>query len=246
MATTRTRFYQDASVASKRRGYGVLLDGKPIHTPAGAELVLPTRPLAEVIAEEWRSQGEKVRPDTMLLTKLANTAIDRVAVHRLTAISQILGFARSDLLCYRAEAPEALVELQHRVWDPILDWARERYGATLACGTGIGFIEQAPASLVGLERALDDYDSFGLSGLQAAGTLLGSALIALALAERRLTPEEAFEAAQLDETYQAEKWGRDFEADQVRSRKLIELLEIALFLRALEDGGRIDSTPSAP
>src|SRR5215831_3004102 len=140
---TRSRFYRNVSVGSEGQTYRVLLDGKPVLTPAGAELTIPTRALAEAIAEEWRSQGEKVRPDTMILTKLANTAIDRVAVHRRTAIAQILNFARSDLLCYRAESPESLVELQHRIWDPILDWARERYGAPLACGAGIGFVEQA-------------------------------------------------------------------------------------------------------
>lgn len=230
---TRTRFYKDVAVVSQGQGYAVLLDGKPIHTPAGAELKLPTLALAEAVAEEWRSQGEKVRPDTMLLTKLANTAIDRVAVHRLTAISQILSFARSDLLCYRAEAPATLVEMQRHFWDPILDWARERYGANLACGTGIGFIEQSPDSLDALERALDDYDSFGLAALDAAAALLGSAVVALALAENRLTAEEAFAAGQLDENYQADKWGHDFEADQRRASKLAELVEIARFLQAL-------------
>jgi chaperone required for assembly of F1-ATPase len=233
---TRSRFYRDVSIASQGQGYRVLLDGKPIHTPAGAELAIPTHALAEAIAEEWRSQGEKVRPDTMILTKLANTAIDRVAVHRRTAITQILSFARSDLLCYRAEAPKALVALQHRVWDPILDWARDRYGATLVCGAGIGFVEQAQEPLAALERAIDEYDSFGLSGLQAAATLLGSAVIALALAEQHLSAEEAFAAAQLEENYQADKWGRDFEAEKRRASKQAELVEIARFLESVRKG----------
>jgi chaperone required for assembly of F1-ATPase len=235
----RSRFYRDVSVASLGRTYRVLLDGKPIRTPAGAELAVPTRALAEAIAEEWRSQGEKVRPDTMILTKLANAAIDRVAVHRLTAIAQILSFARSDLLCYRAEGPDALVELQHRAWDPILDWARARFGVTLACGTGIGFVEQAPESLAGLERAIDEYDSFGLAALQAAATLLGSAVITLALAEQRLSPELAFAAAELDENYQAGRWGRDPEAEKHRAGKQAELIEITRFLQALGNGNSI-------
>jgi len=240
---TRSRFYRDVSVVSQGQGYRVLLDGKPVLTPAGAELAIPARALAEAIAEEWRSQGDKVRPDTMILTKLANTAIDRVAVHRRTAIAQVMSFARSDLLCYRAEAPEALVQLQHRVWDPILDWARDRYGAALACGTGIGFVEQAPESLTALEQAIDHYDSFGLAALQAATILLGSVVIALALAEQRLPPAEAFAAAHLDENYQADKWGRDFEAEKLREGKQIELFEIAKFLRVLQE---TSSTLSAP
>jgi len=232
---TRSRFYRDVSVVSAGQSYRVLLDGKPIHTPAGAELAIPTRALADAIAEEWRSQGEKVRPETMVLTKLANTAIDRVAVHRRTAIAQILSFAQSDLLCYRAETPESLVALQHRVWDPILDWAKARYGATLACGTGIGFVEQAEEPLSALERALDEYDSFELSGVHAAATMLGSAVIALAMAEQRLSAEEAFAAAQLDENYQADKWGRDLEAEKLRAGKQAELIEIAGFLQAVRN-----------
>ena len=230
---TRSRFYKDVSVVARGAGHAVLLDGKPIRTPAGAELVLPTRALADVIADEWRAQGEKVRPDTMIATKLANTAIDRVAVHRLTVIAQVLSFARSDLLCYRAERPESLVALQRRVWDPILDWARERYGALLICGAGIGFVEQQQDSLDALERAIDDYDSFGLSALQAATSLLGSAVITLALAEQRLSAQEAFAAAELDENYQADKWGRDFEAEERRTSRLAELEAIDRFLRAL-------------
>ena len=229
----RSRFYTDVSVVSQGQGFTVLLDGKPIRTPAGAELVLPTRALAEGIAEEWRTQGEKVRPETMILTKLANTAIDRIAVHRRTVIAQIVSYARSDVLCYRADRPDALVALQRRTWDPILDWARERYGAILICGAGIGFVEQQQESLDALERVLDDYDSFGLSGLQAAAGLLGSAVIALALAEGKLSAQEAFAAAELDENYQADQWGRDFEAEKRRANNLAELTAIDQFLRAL-------------
>jgi chaperone required for assembly of F1-ATPase len=240
---TRSRFYRDVSALSQGQNFRVLLDGKPILTPAGAELAIPTRALAEAIAQEWRSQGDKVRPDTMILTKLANTAIDRVAVHRRTVIAQILSFAQSDLLCYRAESPQDLVELEHRVWEPILEWARDRYGAALVCGTGIGFVEQAPEHLAALEGAIDQYDSFGLAALQAATALLGSVVIALALAEQRLTPEQAFAAAQLDENYQADKWGRDFEAEKRQASKLAELVEIAKFVAALRQD---PSTLSAP
>ena len=230
---TRTRFYKEVSVVARGAGHAVLLDGKPIRTPAGAELVLPARALAELLAEEWRSQGDKVRPDTMILTKLANTAIDRVAVHRRTAIAEIVSFARTDLLCYRAEGPQTLVELQRRLWDPILNWARERYGAGLTCGAGIGFVEQQQESLDALEHAIDDYDSFGLAGLQAAAALLGSAVIALALAEQKLSAGDAFAAAHLDENYQADKWGRDLEAEKRREDRQAELVAIDQFLRAL-------------
>ncbi len=228
------RFYKDVSVSPRDNGFGVLLDGKPIRTPAGAALVIPARALADAVAEEWRSQGDKLRLETMILTKLANTAADRVTADRLTAIAEILAFARSDLLCYRADAPATLVALQVRTWDPLLEWARERYGAVLACGTGIGFVEQDTEALAVLERAVDEYDSFRLCGVQSAATLLGSTVIALALADGKLSTDEALGAAQLDENYQAAKWGLDFEAEKRRENLKAELVAITGFLQALE------------
>ena len=226
------RFYNDVSVAPEGAGYAVKLDGKPLRTPGGAGLVLSTVALAEIIAEEWRSQGDKVRPELMILTKLANTAIDRVAVHRQTAVAEVLQFARSDLLCYRADGPAALVSLQAKTWDPILQWAGERYGAVLACGTGIGFVEQASETLSALENALADYDSFRLTALQSAVTLLGSIVMGLALADKKLSVDEAFTASHLDENFQADKWGRDFEAEKRRANQKAELVAIADFLDA--------------
>ena len=207
----------------------ILLDGKSVLTSAGAPLALPKPALAEAVAEEWRAQGEKLRPESMILTKLANTAIDRMGANRPAAIAQILAFARSDLICYRAEAPEALVNRQTAVWDPLLDWARARHGADLACASGIAFIEQSPDALAALERAAAGYDDFALAGLHAAATLLGSAIVALALCEGRLTADQAFAAAQLDEIYQTEKWGQDFGLAKQFQSKMAELTEIARF-----------------
>ena len=215
------------------RGWSILLDGKPIRTPVAAPFVLPNEKLAEAIAGEWRSQGETIRPETMLLTKLANTAIDRVAPNRQAAIAQILAFAKSDLLCYRAEAPGALVSRQAATWDPLLDWARERYGATLKTTAGIGFVEQPKGTLATLERAAAAHDDFALAGLHAAATLLGSAVLALALAEGRLGAGEAFAAAQLDEIYQAQMWGEDPEALKQSRRKAEELAGIAQFFQLI-------------
>jgi chaperone required for assembly of F1-ATPase len=204
-----------------------------MRTPAGAPFVLPNEKMAEAVAEEWRSQGDTIRPETMLLTKLANTAIDRVRPNREVAIAQILGFARSDLLCYRAEAPGALVSRQAATWDPLLDWARERYGGKLKTASGIGFIEQPREALAALERALAGYDDFALAGLTAAATLLSSAVLALALAEGRLGADDAFAAAQLDEIYQAERWGQDPEAVKQSGRKAEELSRIARFFELI-------------
>jgi chaperone required for assembly of F1-ATPase len=181
------------------------------------------------VAEEWRAQEEQFRPETMILTKLANTAIDRVRPNRRPAIEQVLGFGRSDLLCYRAEAPEALVHRQAAAWDPLLEWARERHGVGLVCGAGIAFIEQPPETLAALERAIAGHDDFALAALHAAATLLGSAIVALALSAGHLTADQAFAAAQLDEIFQAEKWGIDHEAATRSQRKAAELADIARF-----------------
>ena len=230
--TARSRFYREVSVDSPSLmewGYRVLLDGKPIRTPAGSLLLLPKPALAEAIAEEWRVQSEKLRPETMILTKLANMAADQVTPNRATAVAQIIAFARSDLLCYRAETPGSLVERQTAAWDPLLDWARTRYGTALVAGTGINFVEQPAAALTALERAVTEHDAFVLAGLHAATALLGSAIIALALLENRLTAEQAFTAAQLDEIYQAERWGQDSEAQNLAIRKSEELSDVARY-----------------
>jgi chaperone required for assembly of F1-ATPase len=233
--SARRRFYREVTVNAVPTGeggcagYSVLLDGKPVRTPAGAVLVLPTAMLAEAIAREWGEQGDTLRPEAMVLTKLANTAIDRIGPNRHEAIAQILAFAKSDVLCYRAETPKELVERQKQEWDPILQWAETRYGAALVCGAGIAFIEQSPTALAALQRAMAALDDFILAGLYSATPLLGSAVIALALLDGRLAAGQAFAAAHLDEIHQVERWGQDSEAQELQANKIKELSEMARF-----------------
>jgi chaperone required for assembly of F1-ATPase len=227
----RTRFYRDVSVERAGEAYRILLDGKPIRTPAGAAFALPNETLAQAVAEEWRAQGEKLAPESMHLTKLANTAIDGVAPHRDAFIEQILSFAKSDSLCYRAAAPQDLIARQAAQWDPLLQWARENYGAQLRTATGIGFVEQPPEAIERLKRALKDRDDFTLAALNAAAALTGSAIVALGLSEGRIDADAAFAASQLDEIYQAEKWGRDPEALIQSRNKAAELTNITRFFR---------------
>jgi len=154
-----------------------------VKTPLGAPLMLPNPGLAEAVAEEWRAQGEKIMPATMHLTRLTNTAIDRVIPDRCFAENEILKTARNDVICYRADAPAELVVRQREAWDPLLVWADREYGAMLAAGTGIGFIEQPDAAMEALRRTLAPRVPFALTGLTAAATLCSSAIIALALAD---------------------------------------------------------------
>jgi chaperone required for assembly of F1-ATPase len=231
--TLRKRSYREVAIekaiAPNATGYAVLLDGKAINTPAGAALTLPSEALALAVAEEFRAQGKNIRPETMIFTRLANTAIDRVAPNRQAAVDEILSFARSDLLCYRAEAPQELATRQAGVWDPLLQWAQREYHAALHTTFGIEFVEQPAEALQALERVLAARAAFTLAGLHAAATLLGSTIIALALCDGRFGADDAFAAAQLDEMYQAEKWGQDSEALLRWSRKAAELTKIAEF-----------------
>jgi chaperone required for assembly of F1-ATPase len=192
--------------------------------------------LAEGIAEEWRAQHEKIRPETMMLTKLANTAIDRVAANRPAVVEQVLAFARSDLICYRAPGPDELVWRQTQTWDPLLEWAREQLSAPLLCTAGVEHVAQASDALAAVEKAIAAHDDFRLAGLHAAATLTGSAVIALALSAGRLSPGDAFAAAELDEIYQLRKWGEDVEAHRRSRKKEVELIEIARFLNFVSVG----------
>jgi len=235
MSVSRQRFYREVSVGSSHDGYSVLLDGKPIRTPAGNAFVLPNAQVAEAVAAEWRAQDGKIDPATMMLTKLANTAIDRVAPDRGQAVREIVAFGRSDLLCYRASLPADLVELQDRIWNQLLEWASAAHGIQLQCGAGVAYIEQSADALAALERAISRLTEFELAASHAAATLTGSAIIALALGAGHVAAARAFSAAQLDEAYQAERWGVDEEADRRSRKRYEEMLVIARLFALLRD-----------
>ncbi len=186
--------------------------------------------LAEALAEEWRAQGETIKPGSMPLTQLANTAIDRIAPDPAAAIDELLAYAGSDLVCYRAETPLSLVQRQQDLWQPLLDWMAQRHDALLAVHSGIMPRPQPAAALAALRRHLTRLSPLGLAGLMAATQVCGSLVIALALAEGRVSPEEAFELAQLDETFQIERWGEDAEAAAHRRTIRQDILDLHRFL----------------
>jgi chaperone required for assembly of F1-ATPase len=218
------RLYGEVSVDRLAMGqWQVRLDQKPAATPAGNPLHLPIGTLAEAIAEEWRSQSDEVRPETMGLTRLANTAIDRIAPDRQNAVAEILKFVGSDLLCFRASGPDLLVARQSAIWDPLLNWAGERYDINLKTVCGISPIQQSAEDLARLESFLLQFNDFALAGIVAAANILGSAVLALALQEKQIDATEAFAAAELDAIYQAEIWGADPELADRNRRKSKDL-----------------------
>jgi chaperone required for assembly of F1-ATPase len=230
------RFYQAAATEATSAGWRILLDGRAVKTPKRAELLLPTMVLAEAIAAEWRAQGPQIDPASMPLTKLANTAIDGVTPNLAAVAADVLGFAAHDLLCYRAKAPESLAERQSARWDPILVWTGQQYGATLIATQGIIPIDQPPASLAALGAALASFDPFALTAVHVMTTLTGSAVLALAHAAGRLSLEECWTAAHVDDDYQASHWGEDSEAKHRRGLRLAEMRAASEFLRSSRRG----------
>lgn len=203
------RFYKQATVSPEAGGVAILLDGRPVRTPARAALRVPTEELAEAIAGEWNAQGERIEPQLMPLTGLANAAIDRVAPDPAAFSRGLAQYGESDLLCYRAEGPRSLVERQCGTWDPLLGWARTRFGIEIEITAGIMHRAQPSRSVEQLGRAVAARGAFQLAGLAPLVTIAGSLIIALALAEGAIGLEAAWDAAMLDEAWQAEQWGAD-------------------------------------
>lgn len=228
------RFWKDVETAEEGDGWGVTLDGKPLRTPARAALVAPTSLLAAAIAEEWRASGETVEPRAMVLTGLANAAIDQVGPDR-TAFAQALArYAEADLACYRAEGPRPLVERQAREWDGLLAWARRRFDVDFAITEGVIHVAQPKATIERLAHEVTTLDAFRMAGLSPLVTIGGSLIAGLAVLEKALTPDAAWAAVSVDEAYQIEQWGSDAEAESAMAARRSDFLAAARFLKLLD------------
>lgn len=206
------RFYKTASQRAGDEGYEILLDGKPVRTPARKELRIANEALARMIVSEWEAQGEKIDPASMPMTRRANTAIDRVKGRERDVAADIVSYAGTDLLCYRAQSPQALIDLQRNHWDPVLDWAARAFGASFEVRSGITHIEQPAAALEGVANRMNDFDYLALTALHTMTTLTGSALLVLAFAAGELDAGKVWQAAHVDEDWQISQWGEDAEA----------------------------------
>jgi chaperone required for assembly of F1-ATPase len=233
----RKRFYKQVTVTGEGP-YGVALDGHPITTPVKRSLMLPTLALAEAIAAEWAAQGERIDPERMRLTKLANTAIDRVEGDEGRILGDLVDYAGSDLVCYRAAEPESLVIRQGEFWDPVLSWAEESLGARFDTVQGIMHQAQRRQTLEAVASYLTRFDAMELCALHNIATLTGSALLALSIASGSLEPERAWLTAHVDEDWQAERWGEDAEAALRKVRRKQEFDATVRFLGLLGSLGQ--------
>ncbi|MFV0492372.1 MAG: ATP12 family chaperone protein [Pseudorhodobacter sp.] len=203
------RFWKTASVEEAAEGFSVMLDGRSLRSPAKAALILPKRDLAAAIATEWDAQQEEVQPETMPFTRIANSAIDKVAPQFDAVVGVIAAYGASDLLCYRAGDPEELVARQSDAWDPVLDWAAETLGTCLTVTTGVIPVDQPPEAISRLEEELRDLDPFRLAAIHDLVAISGSLVLGLAVARSQLAPERAFDLSRIDEIWQMERWGED-------------------------------------
>lgn len=226
------RFYREVAAPLVDGVHPLLLDGRPARTPGRNPLVAPDSVIAEALVGEWQAQADEINPATMPMTRLINSIIDGVSQTRDAVVEETVRFAGSDLLCYRAAHPDRLVRRQEELWDPLLDWARERLGARFILAEGVMFVEQPPASIEAVRKAVEAQTSpHAIGALHVLTSLAGSILIALALAYRHIDAEAAWRAAHVDEDVQAEIWGADAEAQARRAARFTEFAAAAALVR---------------
>ncbi len=206
------RFWTDVVAEPCDGGFEVRLDGRPVKTPAKKALIVPTSQMADRVIAEWDAQEKTVDPATMPWTQSANAAIDKVALQRAEVSDYLAGYAETDLLCYRADGPEALVDRQASAWDPMLAWAAETYGARLAVTSGVMPVEQSQSDLDRLAARMRSMSNFQLTGFHDLVTLSGSFILGLSATEPKTEADRIWSLSRVDELWQIEQWGEDEEA----------------------------------
>lgn len=228
------RFWKDVTVEADAGGCSIKLDGRPVRTPARALLSVPSRRLADTIAEEWRAVSGTIDPRAMPLTGLANAAIDRIATDRESFADGLARYAEADLLCYRAEGPRGLVERQEQEWDPVLAWARRRFDVDFITTPGLTHVPQPEATGKRLSHAVGALDPFRLAGLSPLVTIGGSLIAALAVLEKAIAVEQGWGAVSVDERWQLEQWGSDADAEAALENRRRDFLAASRFLDLLD------------
>jgi chaperone required for assembly of F1-ATPase len=228
-AWSARRFWTDATVRAEGEGFAVLLDARPVRTPLKSLLILPTERLAQAVATEWQAQTGLVNPATMPFTRTANSAIDTVLPQHEAVVGMLAAYGGSDLLCYRATGPADLVARQAESWDPLLDWSATALGAPLRTTAGVMHVDQPPASLAALSKAVRALSAFQLAAFNDLVAISGSLVLALALTRGRLTAENALSFSRIDESWQIEQWGADAEAAETAALKRADFLQADRF-----------------
>lgn len=221
------RFWKEAGITEAETGFGVVLDGRPVRTPAKAPLILPTRAFAEEVAREWDAVEEQIDPRDMPFTRTANAAIDKVAVQQAEVAEMIAEYGGTDMLCYRAEAPEALRARQDAAWDPLLDWAAASFGARLNVISGVMHVAQPETALAPLRAAVRACTPYQMAALHDLVALSGSLVIGLAVVRSHHPPETLWSLSRIDEDWQEEHWGADEEAQHKTALKRASFLHAA-------------------
>jgi len=223
------RFWKEAGVVEEEGGFGVRLDGRAVRTPAKAALIVPTRALAEAIAAEWNAQEGKIDPGTMPFTRSANAAIDKVARQKSEVAEMLAAYGDSDLVCYRATGPVELIEKQAAAWNPLLDWTESVLSAKLLVVEGVVHVPQDAAALARLRAHVDALDIWALTAFHDLVSLSGSLVIGFAALDGFYPAETLWNLSRVDETWQAEQWGSDEEAEEMAARKQSDFIHAKRF-----------------
>lgn len=227
------RFYKDVAIAADGDQWRVTLDGRALKTPNGHALVLPTEALANVIADEWRAQVERIDILSMFNTRLSHVAIDRAGRAPEEMAAEATKYAETDLVSHLAEAPAALRDRQQAGWGPLRQWAGDEMGVRLLPVEGIMAQAQPEASLAAMKAHALSLDAYRLAGLVHGVALLGSAVLGLAVERGRIGAGDAYELSRIDEQFQIERWGEDDEAIRRTERHRQEARALDLWFRAL-------------
>lgn len=234
--TLPKRFYKQTGVEERDGLFLLTLDGRTARTPGRQPLAVPSRGLAEALAEEWAGQGVEIDPSTMPITRIVNSAIDGVAPRQTEVVDDLVRYAGSDLVYYRASEPERLAQSQNEAWTPVLDWAKDAHGARFTLAEGVMHVAQPQEALAAIRQGIERIDSpFALAALHVMTTLSGSVLIALAHASRQMDVEQAWSAAHVDEIYQESVWGEDYEAVERRRRREADFRAASTVFRLATD-----------
>ncbi|NVK17886.1 MAG: ATPase [Methylocystaceae bacterium] len=229
------RFYKSVDIMEDKGGFRVTLDGRQLKSPAKRSLLLPTKSLAEKLAEEWDAQEEHIYPLTMPMMGLASTAVDRIGQLRDGVIEQIAKYAETDLICYWTDTPEDLAQRQAETWTPYLEWVKQRVNVELKTQTGILHVQQPKESIIRFTDIITNFNDWELAGLSSATHCTGSLVLGLALIEGHIDSHKAFEDSQVDETYQIEQWGEDWEATERREVLRKDLASVSTWISLLND-----------